>query len=171
MTVQDTPTPTVTDARPVSDTGPRGFGGWLILPTLGFAGTIALTLVNLAQAAMSWDGLVAIFSAQAGALAGAKFPVAGSFVAGCLVIASAACCLYMIFFKKRAIIRFATAHYLILAAAGLFEWWGTGVLEQAIPDMPHDPAAVRDGIRGIVIAAIWIPYFYLSKRVRNTFTG
>jgi hypothetical protein len=164
-------TPETNVAAAPADAGPSGLGGWLILPILGFTGTIMLTVVNLAQAVISWDGLVAIFGATSGPLVGAKFPVAGSFVAGLLVIVSAAYCLYLVFMKKRAIIKFATAHYLILAAAGLFEWWGTGVLEQAIPNMPPDPSAVRDGVRGLVIAAIWIPYFQLSKRVRNTFVN
>jgi hypothetical protein len=170
MTIQESAGPAVPSPPAFPETGPRGIGGWLILPIIGFIGTIALTAVNLAQVVISWDGLVAIFSAT-GALAEAKFPVAGSFVAGLLVIASAAYCLYLIFTKKRAIVKFATAHYLILAAAGLFEWWGTGVLERAIPSLAHDPTAVRDGIRGVVIACVWIPYFNVSRRVRNTFVN
>jgi hypothetical protein len=167
MTVQGMPKTSAGTAP----AGPHGLGGWLILPIIGFIGTIALTGWNLAQALASWDGLVAIFTTTSGPLAEARFPTAGSLVAGLLVMASAAYCLYLMFTRKRAIITFATAHYLILAAAGLFEWWGTGVLERAIPNMPPDPSAVRDGVRGLVIAAIWIPYFNLSRRVRNTFVN
>jgi Protein of unknown function (DUF2569) len=153
---------------PFSDQ-PRGIGGWLILPLLGFVGTIILTGWNLSQVLLSWEGIVTIFNTSS--MAEARLPVALSFLGGALVIASAALCLFLIFAKKRAIVKFATAHYLILAVAGLIDLWGQGVLERAIPGMPPDPTAIRDAVRGFVIAAIWIPYFHVSKRVRNTFTG
>lgn len=150
--------------------GPSGIGGWLILPLLGFIGTILLTGWSLAQALVAWNGLVAIFSARSGPLTTVQLPTAVSFVAGILVIASAAYCLYLMFAGKRAIIKFATAHYLILAAAGILEAWAQSVMEKSIPDMPPDPAVYRDAVRGVIIALIWIPYFHMSKRVRNTFT-
>ena len=169
MAIQDSAGPPVAVPPAFPDEGPRGLGGWLILPIIGFIGTIALTGWNLTEIVRSWDGMVAIFTTES--MKDARLPVALSFLGGALVIASAALCLFLIFAKKRAIVKFATAHYLILAAAGLIDLWGQGVLERAIPGMPPDPTAIRDAVRGFVIAAIWIPYFHVSKRVRNTFAG
>ena len=152
--------------------GPSGIGGWLILPIIGFVATILLTGHNFwTMDRKAFDGFKAIFAATSGPLAGLKIPITLSFVSGCLVIISAAWCLYLIFAKKHAIVRFATAHYLILAAAGLIEMWGGFALEKAIPGTPSDPSVIRDAVRGILIACIWIPYFRRSKRVRNTFGG
>lgn len=39
----------------------------------------------------------------------------------------------------------------------------------AAASQPLDPATIKDWIRSLIGAAIWIPYFLKSKRVRNTF--
>ena len=169
MTLQDSSGPIVKAPPALPDEGPRGLGGWLILPIIGFIATAILTAVNLGQALVAWDGIVAIFTLPS--MAGARAPMIVSFAGGTLVIASALFCLYLMFTKKRAIVKFATAHYLILAAAGLLDLWGQGALERAIPNMPPDPSAIRDAVRGLVVAAIWIPYFNVSRRVKNTFVN
>src|SRR5437868_1417113 len=87
------PAPPASPALPKA--GPVGIGGWLILPIIGFVGTIALTAWSVVSALRSWDGLVAIFTASEGPLAQIRVPVAASLVAGLLVIASAAWCLYL----------------------------------------------------------------------------
>jgi hypothetical protein len=172
MTIeQQTPFPQPPAASPTEKPGPVGLGGWLILPLLGFIGTILLTGWNLVQAASGWSGLAAIFGAESGPLTSVKVPLAVSTVAGILVVFSAAYCLYLMFAKKRAIIKFATAHYLVLAAAGLLDLWAQFALEAAIPNLPPDPSGLKEAVRGVVIAGIWVPYFHLSKRVRNTFTA
>jgi hypothetical protein len=140
------------------------------LPVIGFVGTILLTILNLSQALNELDGLLTIFKATSGPLAALKAPTALSLVGGCLVILSAVYCLYLIFAKKHAIINFATAHYLILASAGLADAWA-GIALETIPNMPSDPTIVRDAVRGILIACVWIPYFRVSKRVKNTFVN
>src|SRR5262245_51032829 len=118
--------------------GPSGIGGWLILPIIGFVGTILLTGYNFWTSLKEIDGLKAIFAATLGPLAGLKIPVTLSLVSGCLVIISAAWCLYLIFARKHEIVRFATAHYLILAVAGLIDMWGGLALEKAMPVTPSD---------------------------------
>ena len=170
MTIQETSEPAVADARPLPDAGPRGLGGWLILPLLGFIGTILLTGWSIVQAPQSLAGLVVIFTATSGQLAELKLPTAASLAGGILVIASAAYCLYLMFAKKRAMVRFATAHYLILAAAGLVDLWAGFVMERVLAET-HDPSATKEAVRGVLLACIWIPYFHLSQRVRNTFTA
>jgi len=66
--------------------GPCGIGGWLVLPIIGFVGTILLTGWNQLQGLSEIDGLVAIFEAQSGPLVALKVPTALSLFAACLVI-------------------------------------------------------------------------------------
>jgi Protein of unknown function (DUF2569) len=149
--------------------GPEGLGGWLILPIIGFIGTIALSGFNLWQSFQALDGLVAIFTATSAPLADLKIPMAASLIGGLLVIASAAYCLHLLFSRDHRIVTFATAHYVILALVGFVELWGGTVVEAALPNEPKDPSLLKDAIRGLFVACIWIPYFHFSKRVKNTF--
>ena len=39
-----------------------------------------------------------------------------------------------------------------------------------MPDMPaFDPGTTKEVARSVIGCAIWIPYTYLSRRVKNTF--
>ena len=170
MTTEAAPPTVATGPVAPADAGPRGIGGWLILPILGFIGTILLTGWSLAQSGQAYAGLFAIFVGATDQLAQLRVPTAASLIGGILVVASAAGCLYLIFARKRAIIRFATAHYLILAVAGLVDLWAGFVMERVLAE-PNDPSAIKEAIRGVVAAIIWIPYFHASRRVRNTFVN
>ncbi len=153
-----------------SAAGPRGIGGWLILPILGFIGTALWTLWNLLQGLAEASGLVAILTATSGPLVELRIPMILSVIAGVLVIASACYCLFLVYRKDAAITKFATAHYLLLLIAGFADLWLDQVI-QGVAATPADPSAIKEAVRGIVIACIWIPYFRFSKRVRNTFTN
>jgi Protein of unknown function (DUF2569) len=146
-----------------------GVGGWLILPIIGFAGTIILTLLNLFVAFQSIEGLILIFTDQSDQFSSMRVPVALSLLFGSAVIISAAICLYRIFVSKMNVRKIAVIHFCILATAGLVELWGDNVISTSIPNAAADPSIVKDAVRGVIIAAIWIPYFMVSKRVANTF--
>jgi Protein of unknown function (DUF2569) len=150
--------------------GPVGIGGWLVLPIIGFFGTILLTCFNLLQGLAELKGLIAIFTASASEpLSGLKIPFAASVVLGLFVIGNAVACLVLIFTKKSAIVKIATIHYLALLLAGLADLWIDAETHRILPSEPADPTVIREALRGVLIACIWIPYFHLSKRVRNTF--
>lgn len=158
-------------AQTTDPAGPRGIGGWLILPIIGFIGTGLLTLWNLLQGLKESAGLLNIMKATSGPLTELRIPLVASVILGLLVIASAFYCLFLIFSKNAAITKFATAHYIILLAAGFADLWVDQTIQRVAPGTLADPAAIRDAVRGVVAAIIWIPYFHLSKRVKNTFTG
>jgi len=50
-----------------------------------------------------------------------------------------------------------------LIVAAFVDGWVDGLLGD------HDPSVASNEVRTIIIAVIWIPYFNLSGRVRNTF--
>lgn len=152
--------------------GPVGIGGWLIFPIIGFVLTIIRTLINLVESVSgdSLRGLGEIFSVTAEShLASLKIPMGLSFISGILVILSAGYCLNLIYSKKQSIIKFATAHYLILACAALIDLWGGITINTVLPDTPMDKEIIKGAMQAIVAAIVWIPYFHYSKRVKNTF--
>jgi hypothetical protein len=151
---------------------PTGIGGWLILPILGFVVVFFSILKNILSIfeSQNLNGLVLIFNtASNDPLAALKLPLALSFLSGCLVIASAAYCLYLVFSKNQNIIKFATVHYIILACAGIIELWAGIVSESTLPNSPLDKSAIKDAFQGVIYGIVWISYFKISKRVKNTF--
>jgi hypothetical protein len=151
--------------------GSVGVGGWLYLPILGFAGTILLTGFNLLASLKEANGLKNILVATEGPLVQLKAPLAADLAFGLAVMASAAYCLYLIATKRRRIVNIATAHYLFLLCGALADVWVDGALRAVVPSTPVDPTVFSTVARAVFIAAVWIPYFHVSRRVRNTFVN
>jgi Protein of unknown function (DUF2569) len=148
---------------------PVGVGGWLVLPIIGFVGVIVLTLINIIGALSEFEGLKTVFTATDGPLRQLQLPVGLSMIFGIAVICSSSFCLFKIFASKKDPRSVAVVHYVLLAAAGFVDLWADSALTDALPDTPHDPTAIKEAVRGVFMALIWIPYFLISKRVRNTF--
>lgn len=153
--------------------GPKGIGGWLILPIIGFVLVIMLTTKNLMDSLSpsGIEGLNAIFTATSGPLTTLQIPMALSFILGTLVIVSAAYCLFLISSKNYKIVKFASFHYILMASAGLIDLWGGIAYSNAVPSMPLDKEIITGAMKGIAVAMVWIPYFRLSRRVQNTFVA
>ena len=159
-----------TKSTPAFDsTGPSGIGGWLLLPILGF---------GLAIARFAWDYLVDMDWSIYGAVFGTtalevtlRVLLALVVISEGLVAACAAYCLYLIYSlrPRDVVLRFATSFYLLLIVASALSLWTAIMLEQSTGHQPVTSEAVRDAVRSVVAACIWIPYFHMSKRVRNTF--
>lgn len=138
---------------------PRGLAGWLILPVLGVHASILFAISGLLGSlgeAMTVDGSrsdVAIF-------------VYLTVVSDILILAGWIVAAALLWRRKAAFPRFFTAMCLAAIAvmaidiAVLSVWFEVPVPRELFQ-------AIR---RTAVSSLIWIPYMFLSKRVRNTFT-
>jgi Protein of unknown function (DUF2569) len=148
-----------------------GVGGWLIFAIIGFVGAILLTTFNLLIGFQNIESLKLIFADTTGKYDVMRAPILLSLLFAVAVITSASVCLYRIFVSKTNVKKIAITHYCILAAAGIVDLCSDRYVAAKFTGEAFDPSMVKDAIRGVLIAAIWIPYFMLSKRVANTFGG
>ena len=150
---------------PTAD-GPVGIGGWLILPIIGLALTIVLTAVNLAVnvPAFTPDVVAELFATRPALLA---FALA-SLLMGAGVLAFAAWNLVLMFRRSARLPGAMQVFYGVLVAVAVIEAVGMAGYPLVYSDADRGQA-IRDVVRSVISAAIWIPYFRVSKRVRNTF--
>lgn len=151
--------------------GPEGLGGWLILPAIGLVLTILkvgahfgtqvapliadgtyaqLTTTGTEHYHPLWLPLLLLEGGGNGAL---------------MVMAIAAICLY--FMRSHWFPRVHIA-FMLTNAALMVVLFFLGAKIPALMEV-HDVQAVGEMARGLVGAAIWVPYMLTSKRVRNTF--
>ena len=152
--------------------GPMGINGWLLLPALGLIGTPFVIAFGFYKDLLPvltsnvWNAVTGPNSAAYNALWG-PFIIYAVLVNIALFILTL--WLSWIFFTKS---RRAPKLFIIwlaaLAGAQLLDHLFTSQIP-ALADRPFDPADVTDLVRSIVSAAIWIPYFLRSERVKNTF--
>jgi transglutaminase-like putative cysteine protease len=148
--------------------GPRGLGGWLVLPLLGLLLTplvVAATLFENAGvwSTESWAGLTTFGGAAyhamwAPALLFELIAQLGVVVASILLLA--------LFFRRRSSAPRVYIGFMILvplvSGISLF-------MQGAIPALPIEAKDISDLVRSCVSSVIWIAYFLASQRVRNTF--
>jgi hypothetical protein len=162
----------------------KGIGGWLILPLLHLvanAGMIAVMVVtsflegyDMAEAQGTPDGGGDGGTPDVLAELSALFTPAFLASIGVLLIASwvflfAIFCLVRFFQKKKHVPKLMIGFYVLLVAltvanAAALHWF---------PELSMGPDDMKDAMIGLVrvgiAAAIWIPYFLVSERVKNTF--
>ena len=160
--------PTAAPPRPVE--GPKGIGGWLILPLIHLVGTVVLTGINLVTALQYWDGLLLLATGQADpSVQWMALPMLASLAFGVAVIAFALYLLIQFFQKKRAVPRLMIWFYVLVLATTLVDS-GVILAYEEFQESPSDvEQSIKDIGRSIVAAVIWIPYFLVSKRVKATF--
>ena len=162
--------------KPVSDApaqvdGPRGIGGWLILPVLGLFVFPVRVLISLVT------DYVPIF--QDGIWGNLTTP--GSEVYHSLwapvIIAEIFCnvgfllfdlaLLYLLFTKSHrfpvAFIVFTLANLLFIVSDAAIAWQIPAVAARGLEGVGGEIA------RALLVAVVWVPYMLVSKRVRNTF--
>lgn len=170
----DTPTSATTPVPPPSNAGPKGFGGWLILPLLQLAVTPLLALKDLVAILVDPDARIAL-----GALFRSDLPQslrdAISFGAASLLLALTAIifcvvCLIQFLQKKSTIPIWMTELYVFAIFYCGFEWYGTSRMTILVE--PEDvTVAAASFFVSLLRGVIFIAYFWSSKRVRNTFVN
>jgi hypothetical protein len=157
----------------VESRGPEGIGGWLLLPLLGLIFTPIAALVTIVR-----DNLPPFTEGYFSTLTNPAFEHYHPLWSVVLVFepigtatigAMAVWALVLLTRKDKAFPRFMIAFYSMNLAFVIVD----AVLCFQIPLLANEsgPALVRDFMRTCIVAAIWIPYMCVSKRVRNTFVN
>jgi hypothetical protein len=156
--------------------GPVGIGGWLLLPLLHLLINIAINGKDVAEMfAGGSDGAELVRGSHefVASLYNHTTSVQQWVIFG--IVAVTACvmvypvfCLVQFLRKKESVPRLMIAFYLLLLVVvginAAFAHFFPDAAAQAGPD-----TTVRDVVRTVIAAAIWIPYFLTSERVGNTF--
>lgn len=153
--------------------GPQRLGGWLLLITLGLVISPVRIGLMLAQNHLpmfsngTWQALTTQASEFYHPLWAPLiwFEIAGNL----LIVALGLTALCFLLMKSRHTPKLVIS-WLVLGLAFVSADFFLAEQIPAIADQPTDPESVKELARSIVGAAIWIPYFLVSKRVRATFT-
>ncbi len=153
--------------------GPRGIGGWLILPLLGLVLTpfrigfqtftdVLPALRPATWAALTTPGTKAYHPLWAPA-------ILFELTANSLLILFSLVLLWLFFRKSGRVPMLMIVWLLAIIAAQAIDL----VFANQIPAIAalSDADGLRNLARSVLGAAIWVPYFLLSKRVKNTFTA
>jgi hypothetical protein len=158
---------------PVTIEPPRGIGGWLILPLLGLILTPLLVLFTMVKDLLPvfssdiWPVLTTPGSAAYHPLWAVAiiFEVAANIATICFAIVL----LVMFRAKRRQVPKLMVVWYAALLGVQVVD----AILIAQIPAARDaiDAGDYRDLFRALVFCAVWIPYFLISKRVKNTFVA
>jgi hypothetical protein len=148
--------------------GPKGLGGWLILPIVG----LVLSPIRMVYQFVT-DLLPVIDPVVWARLTDATRPghqpmlaplIGFEVVANIAMFAFTLVLMWFFFHKSRRTPRLYIIWLALLAVVQI----GDSALASSA-GLPMDYESVRDVARSVITAAIWIPYFLVSKRVKNTF--
>ena len=153
--------------------GPSGLTGWLVLVCLGLIATpIRLTfyLVKTFPPIFSSGAWKRVTTPGSGYY----HPLWGPLLIGEIVVNSAfiAATIYLLvsFFRK---VRSFPRDYVIFLVSNLLFILADAVIVRVIlPDRPLiSSESMGEFFRGLIGALIWVPYMFVSKRVKNTFVN
>lgn len=160
-------------APPPTDSRLRGIGGWLILPAISLVirpFTLLYTFSTTANAyfnARVWESLATpgLATYRPGFISLLVFELAGNTSVISLTVIAA-----VFFFRtKRQAPKLMIAVLLAMAALHIIDAIGNHWVGNA--DGESSAQTTSDLIRVIVPAAIWVPYFLVSRRVKATFVN
>ncbi len=153
------------------NTGPKGLGGWLVLPAIGMIIAPLITLNTIGSdfftifTSGSWEALT---TPGTEAYHWLWKPTLIYEIVGNVGLIIFDLVLLVLFFTKSH--RFPTLYIALLISNVLFVMSDL-FLAMQIPVVAgnSDFGSLRELIRAAVGATIWIPYMLVSKRVKNTF--
>lgn len=157
----------ITSPKPIPEL--KGIAGWLIFPMLG----IVLSLIILpfsiyeqnAQVIEYWDELTNPLSNSFIPLF--KELIYFEMLGNVILYAILLFLCYLFFTKKKLTIRvyiFFQLFSLVLAISDI-------ILANVLLDLDVEASDIQGIFRGVISCAIWIPYFLVSRRVKNTFVN
>jgi len=136
----------------------EGIAGWLMLPAISLVFSPVMTTVNLF---LGWNMMEAVAPEY---LSDPRFWTVCMIEVGMI---AASLWVAVLFFRKR---RGAVRAVIVLLLAAVAAKVGESLLNGSMFGVEAREIGTA-ALRGAVPAALWIPYFLKSKRVRNTFTG
>ncbi|MBP0581581.1 DUF2569 domain-containing protein [Labrys sp. LIt4] len=149
--------------------GPRGIGGWLILPIISLILTVGSTIYNLYDGVKEWEGIKAIIAGANNTAIALRLPVAASSGFALITIGVALACLFSIFTHSPRVPRLMTIFYILAIVATVVEILVDYRVAALTGGSISSEKWGREFTKVVVAAAIWIPYFHRSRRVANTF--
>lgn len=167
------PPSSATEAVPAvpPSAGPAGLSGWLVLVGLGLFVTPIRLAIFLLQTFPpifrdgTWGTLTTPGSAPYHPL-WAPLLLAEMIINFCFIVMS----IYLLFLFFRKSARFPKLYVVFLLSNLAFLLADAFAVTIVLPNQPvMDPNTAREFGRSIVSASIWVPYLFLSKRVKNTF--
>lgn len=153
--------------------GPKGIAGWLLLPALGLVFSPILMAFDIYQQVvlLTSDGVQKMFNDPGSRL---YHPMWNAYALGtgllnAALLAATVYVSWRFFTKSPQLPRLYIVWLLALVGVQVAD---IAVLKLGGFPVPNVPDGVLSQlIRSAVTALIWIPYFLVSKRVRNTFVA
>ncbi|RIV52806.1 DUF2569 family protein [Flagellimonas taeanensis] len=157
--------------KPQSDQN-LNIGGWLVLPGIGLVLSPFLLLFQVGSQGYFDKGVWSLFKNAGYENANALTLFLGFELAMNIALLVFAALLIILYFKKRTslpkliIIMYASSFVIPILDLVLYN----ALFPKDLLDAADDQETYTQIFRGFISAAIWIPYFLVSERVKNTFT-
>lgn len=159
----------VSTPKPKSEPELKGIGGWLILPFIGVIFSALFMPFILWNHNLDvieyWSELTLPESANFVPLF--KELMYFEVVGNAIIYGTVLYLCYLFFTRKKLIIK-VYAFFQIFSLAVII---ADLVLANQFLDLEMDSSDIREVLRGVFGCLVWVPYFFVSVRVRNTFVN